>query len=271
MQLFTFSVFGGEVTGMEKGKVVSIEDRIPKLKNLRKKKTNRRLILLLSIFFILIGCVLYFLSPLSYVKTIQIEGNQYLSDKKIINLSKINTKQSIWNVDIAHTEANILKNPEIKSAEVVPVFPNSLKITVEENERMAYLRKGKSFMPILENGVILKSLESTEIPVFAPILIGFTEGEPLNLLLEEFTKLSDEIVNSISEVHYRPTKTDKYHITLFMNDGFEVTATALTFSDKMKHYPSIVSQLDPKEKGVIDLEVGSFFQSYKENEDDSEQ
>ena len=79
-------------------------------------------------------------------------------------------------------------------------------------------------------------------------------------------ELPPEIVNIISEVHYTPKNTDKYHITLFMNDGFEVSATILTFSEKMVHYPSIVSQLDPKVKGVIDMEVGSFFKAYETKE-----
>ncbi|WP_337999011.1 hypothetical protein [Bacillus methanolicus] len=49
-----------------------------------------------------------------------------------------------------------------------------------------------------------------------------------------------------------------------MNDGFEVNATLRGFAEKMAHYPSIVSQLDPDKKGVIDLEVGSYFKAYDE-------
>ena len=51
-----------------KKKVVSIEDRIPKLKQQRRKKANRRLILLLLLFFIFIAFILYFQSPLSHVQ-----------------------------------------------------------------------------------------------------------------------------------------------------------------------------------------------------------
>ena len=32
----------------------------------------------------------------------------------------------------------------------------------------------------------------------------------------------------------------------------------------MNFYPSIVSQLNPEVKGVIDLEVGTFFQPFKD-------
>jgi len=83
-------------------------------------------------------------------------------------------------------------------------------------------------------------------------------------------------LNAISEIHHDPKETDKYHVFLFMNDGFEVNATIPTLSVKMAHYPSIVSQLDPEVKGIIDIEVGSFFKAYdtggeEENEEADEE
>lgn len=139
---------------------------------------------------------------------------------------------------------------------------------------MAYLSNNGKYAPILENGTVLEELATGEIPVYAPVLIGFKEGKALKLLLEELDKLPVEIQNAISEIHYAPTKTDAYHIVMFMNDGFEVNATSRTLFEKMIHYPSIVSQLDPKVKGVIDLEVGSYFKAYKnaeQKEDTNEQ
>ncbi|WP_110929334.1 cell division protein FtsQ/DivIB [Bacillus massiliglaciei] len=251
---------------MEKGKVVSIEDRIPKLKQLRKKKANKRLIFLLSLFFILVACVLYFLSPLSHMKSVKVTGNQYISSKQIIKLSDLKAEQSIWKIDSSKVSDKIESFPEIASADVSPIFPNSVKITVKEHKRIAYLSKGSSFYPILDNGEILGKLDKGEIPVFAPVLIDFKEGKALNLLLEQLDKLPVEIQNSISEIHYTPTKTDGYHITMYMNDGYEVSATSRTLSDKMVHYPAIISQLDPRVKGVIDLEVGSYFKAYQSPE-----
>ncbi|MFJ5622204.1 cell division protein FtsQ/DivIB [Peribacillus loiseleuriae] len=248
---------------MEKGKIVSIEDRIPKLKKLRKRKANRRLILLLSFFFILIACVLYFLSPLSHIKEIKVMGNQYLSSDQIITLSGLTNDTNIWKVNKSEMIKKMIESQkEIESVTISTQFPNSVLITVTEFERIAYLSKNNRFYPIMENGKILTELESGEIPVFAPVLIDFTEGDTLKQLLDELKVLPEEIRNSISEIRKEPTKTDAYHITMFMNDGFEVSATSRTLSKKMIHYPSIVAQLDPNVKGVINLEVGSFFKAY---------
>jgi cell division protein FtsQ len=259
-----------EVYKLENGKIVSIEDRIPKLKEVRKRKANRRLTMLLLVFFVLIACILYFLSPLSHIRSVEVEGNRYLSSAQISKASKLRKDASVWNVDKKETIANVKSLPEIKSVKVKVKLPNSIVIDVKEHNRMAYLVKADRFYPIMENGKILDKLQKGEIPVYAPVLLGYQEGEALNLLLEQLNDLPEAVLNSISEIYSEPTKTDKYHITMFMNDGFEVSATTRTLSEKLVHYPSIVGQLDPKVKGVIDLEVGSFFKAYEPVEDKKE-
>ncbi len=115
----------------------------------------------------------------------------------------------------------------------------------------------------MDNGKIIKNREANKIPVNSPILLDFKEGGALNQMVKDLENLPSEISNSISEIHYTPKKTDPYHISLFMNDGFEVSATLRSFSEKMMYYPSIISQLDPNKKGIIDLEVGSYFKAFE--------
>ncbi|WP_163101415.1 cell division protein FtsQ/DivIB [Peribacillus alkalitolerans] len=247
---------------MERGTIVSIEERIPKLKQMRKKKANRRLIGLLAFFFLLIICVLYFISPLSQIKHIVVKGNKYIHDEKIIELSGIQKNDSMWKVDKEKSVEKIKKFPEIKAASVKVTLPNTVEITVEEYKRVAYLVKDSKFYPVLSSGEILPVLKNGDIPVYAPVLIGFVKGLELNQIIEELDKLPEEISNSISEVYFEPKETDKYHIRIYMNDGYEVLASSRTLSEKLVHYPYIVNQLDPKVKGVIDLEVGSYFRAY---------
>src|SRR4051812_2621525 len=78
--------------------LVSLEDRIPKLKQMRKKKANRRLIGLLTIFFLLIFSIIYLQSPLSRIQSIQVEGNAYLTDKEIIEQSGLEVEDNIWEI-----------------------------------------------------------------------------------------------------------------------------------------------------------------------------
>lgn len=250
---------------MENGKIVSLEDRIPKLKQQRRKKANRRLIFLLLLFFSLIVFIVYFQSPLSHVHKIEVLGNSFYSDNELINTAGLSKNTNIWKVKEGSLEDKLKKLPEVKTATVKVNLPNTVSITIKEYKRIAYIKKDKHYFPVNENGKILKNTgENEEIPANAPILIGFSEGNVLNEMIEELGKLPDEVFNSISEIHHTPKETDKYHVTLFMNDGFEVSATVRSFSEKMAHYPSIVSQLDPAKEGVIDMEVGSYFKAYEQ-------
>ncbi|PFA68959.1 cell division protein FtsQ [Bacillus sp. AFS015802] len=247
---------------MKKENVVSLEDRIPKLKQHRKKKANRRLLFLLSLFFLMILSVVYFQSPLSHVNTVSVHGNELISNKTVLQKSGIDAGMNVWSVNRETTVEQLKKLPEVKDASVKLSFPNSYEITIQEYDKKAYLSKGNKFFVILENGKVLdKGIGA--IPVDAPLLRGFEEDKVLAKMVKELGELPKEVQHLISEINLVPKKTDQYHLTLFMNDGFEVSATIRSFSEKMVHYPSIVSQLDPSVKGVIDLEVGSYFRAYE--------
>lgn len=249
---------------MEKGKIVSLEERIPKLKQQRRRKANRRLIFLLLLFFSIIIFVIYFQSPLSHVNKIVVSGNSVYSSDELIATTGLTSATNIWNVDEKKIEEKLQKLIELKTAQVKTILPNTVSVTVTEYKRIAYIMKEKNYLPVMENGKILKATEVLDVPSNAPILIGFNEGNALNGIIEELGDLREEVLNSISEIHYAPKETDSLHLTVYMNDGFEVSATVRSFAEKMMHYPSIVSQLDPNIKGIIDLEVGSYFKAYEE-------
>lgn len=103
-------------------KVVSLEDRIPKLQQQRKQKTNRRLISFLSIFFLLILLVIYFQSPLSKVSSITVKGNVHVESEKIIEMSKITTSNGFWNINTTKTSQLIEDHLQIKQATVEKSF-----------------------------------------------------------------------------------------------------------------------------------------------------
>ncbi|SMQ70214.1 cell division protein FtsQ [Bacillus sp. OV166] len=255
---------------MEKGKIVALEDRIPQLKEQRRRKANRRLVLLLILFFTMIVVIAYSQSPLSHVKTITIKGNGVYSAEELVSQSGLSNNTNIWKIKKEETIVKLQRLSEIKKADIQIHWPSTVIIQVKEYKRIAYLKQGNNFLPVMDNGEILKNREANKIPVNSPILFEFKEGAALNQLVKELEKLPREISNSISEIHYTPKKTDPFHISLFMNDGFEVSATLRSFSEKMVHYPSIISQLDPNKKGIIDLEVGSYFKAFETEGEEKE-
>ena len=141
---------------MKKENVVSIEDRIPKLKQHRKKKANRRLLFLLSLFLLMILSVLYFQSPLSHVKEVTVNGNELISNKAVLQKSGINNDMNVWSVNREKTVDRLKELPEVKDAKVKLSFPNSYEVTIQEYSKKAYLSKGNKFFVILENGKVLE-------------------------------------------------------------------------------------------------------------------
>jgi len=248
---------------MKNGNVIEIEDRIPKLKEQRRQKANRRFVLYISLFFVLVLLILYFQSPLSKIQTINVSGNVHVPTKEIIENTGLEKGTSFWKVNLEKIAKNIMEHEEIANVTVVRQFPNIIKIHVSENSRVAYLIEGTYYYPILETGKILEKDKLENIPADAPLLINWTQSEELQEMAAELRLVPSSILNRISEIHLTPEDSDPLHISLFMNDGHEVSATIRDFSKKIKNYPMIVEQLTEEQFGVIHLEVGSYFKAYK--------
>lgn len=240
-------------------KVVSLEDRLPKLKEQRKKRANRRLIILLFLFFLFVSGFIYVQSPYSRVGEINVKGNKFLTSEKIRKESGLTEKTIVLNIRKSEIEKQLLQLPEVKKAIIQISFPNQINIEVKEYNQLAYKFTDGRAKLILENGHTSNS-QSTEP---APFLKKFDEKQPLNMIVKQLKAMPIEIRQSISEIVLSPKKTDPSSIVAYMNDGNEVRATIRTFAQKMVYYPELVKQLDPNEKGVIDLEVGFFFKSYQ--------
>src|SRR5690625_2330983 len=132
---------------MEDKKIISIEDRIPKLKKQRKKKANRRLVFYLSLFFVLISIIIYLQSPLCYINNIHVYGYHVLHENEIIELSDIKNDTNIWKVNLSEVEDAILKNPFIKDVQVQRKLPSTIAVERSEERRVgkeSRQRRGKN-------------------------------------------------------------------------------------------------------------------------------
>jgi cell division protein FtsQ len=248
---------------MEKGKVYSLEDRIPKLKKERRQKANSTLIAYLSVFFLLLLTVVYFQSPMSDIKEIVVSGNRNIDTTEVEKLSGLKAGTSYWKIKTEKVKKRLLNHEEIKTVNIKRSFPNTVVIQIEEYKRMAYVARDGNYFPVLESGKVLSPSNLMVIPSNAPLLIEWEQGDKLQELIAEFKKLQESIINRISEIHHTPTTADPLTLTLYMNDGYEVRVTIRDFAKKMTHYPSIVQELNHPFKGVIHLDVGSYFKAYE--------
>src|SRR5690625_3268839 len=256
---------------MSEKNVVSIEDRIPKLKQERKKKANRRLIFYLSIFCLLVSLVVYLQSPLSNVKTINVTGNNVLSKEEIIQLSELTKQTNIWAINKSNMTESIQKNAMVDTVSIKRSLPWTVNITVKEFGLVGFIKEEEHYMPVIEDEEIITDRQTKSISAEAPLLLNFSEKDYLDKMAVELYKLPKSILNLISEVYWEPTEENNNKILLYINDGYVVSSTIRDFSEKMTVYPSIVSQLDPEDKGIIHIGGGAYFESFQSEDQKKEE
>lgn len=246
---------------MNEKKIISIEDRIPKLKQVRRRKANSRLIFYLSIFFILIALIVYLQSPLSHIKSIHVTGHSILTEEEIIAESELTTETNIWSIKSQDVQAILEKHPFILETKVSRKFPSTVVINIEENKHVGYIENDSEYLLLLNNGETI-TRENYSYGK-APLVVGFSETS-LKDLARELSKLPDAIVHLISEIHYQTKSEIDNKILMYMNDGFTVDTSLRSIATQMKAYPSIVSQLSDQSQGTIYLGVDAYFEPYKE-------
>lgn len=130
-------------------------------------------------------------------------------------------------------------------------------------KKVAYLAGDGTYYPLLENGKRFEQAEDN-IPIDAPVFIGITGEKTIQKLVEQLARLKPEVLALISQVNTNGNETNPNAVKLYMNDGYEVRAVIQTLAEKLNYYPSIVAQIANLEKGVIDLEVGSYYRPFND-------
>lgn len=242
-------------------KVIDIEDRIPTLKKRRKKRTNRKFIVLILLFFTVLAVLLYFQSPYSKINKITVNGARLVEEQYYMKASTLTTGKSMWGFKVEDVEKILLKDKWVKEAHVKRNWLRGVTIDIKEWKKVAYLAGDGTYYPLLENGKRFEQV-GDDIPIDAPVFIGITGEKTIKKLVKQLAQLNPEVLALISQVNTNSNETNPNAIKLYMNDGYEVRAVIQTLAEKLNHYPSLVAQIPNLEKGVIDLEVGSYYRPF---------
>lgn len=225
------------------------------------------LVVVIHLFFILIFG--YFISPLSKVDTISVQGNQDVYVQEIIDESGIIRGESLLQAKQRFTEIEkhiLTQLPQISNAELVIDGMNKVIIQVDEFRTVAYIADDGSYLRVLENGRVLDNLYTISIGNQL-VLSKFKEGDALNLMIEELKKVDDPILNLISEVELTKTEKNPLFIQVYMNNGNRILSNIPEFAEKMPYYPKMVQAVEGK-KGVFDMEAGIYFTPFLDGENE---
>ena len=211
-----------------------------------KKFSFKRLIILLLILYVLIYSLYYiFRMP---IKNIYIKGTTLITDNEIITAAGIKNYPSIFKVT-NHQMKNLFGKLTLEISEYKILFYNlnTQKIVLEGNVE-------------IEDDNSYKGI---------PTLINYVPDHIYKKLLKAILKVDSDVLSSISEIEYSPSKSneemiDETRFILRMNDTNTVYANLINIKN-LNHYEEIYSTLN-NQKGNLYLDSSNeenfYFQAY---------
>ena len=244
-------------------KVIDIEERIPSMREKRRRRTNKKFLFVVMIFFIALLIILYFQSPLSRIKEITISGATLHDQEYYLLNSGLAKDKPLWGFRIQTVENSLSEIDVVKKSTVSRKWMNDIEINISEWGTIAYLEERGQYSLLMENGELF-STERVMPEADIPVLNGFDNPEVRKRMSTQLMNIDKSVYHIISEIIFTGTDGDLESLTVYMDDGYEVRAVISSFSESMDYYPDITAQLNGLEKGVIDMEVGTFFTPYSE-------
>lgn len=244
-------------------KVIDIEERIPSMRERRRRRANRKFIFIVAIFLIALLAIFYFQSSMSKIGKLTVSGASIHESSFYIEESEIQEGEGFWSFTKKKVEERLKEVEGVQEVKVSRNWLRDVTISLTEWRPIAYVEEEGRYGLLLENGeVFMPDKLSPEED--APILNGFKNEKLQSKLTKQLKEMENNVYQLISEIIYTGNDTEPNRITVFMDDGYEVQALIPTFAEKMIYYPQITAQLTGGEKGVIDMEVGTFFTPYSQ-------
>ena len=223
-------------------------------KNKKKKKLNIiKLLVFILIFYIIIYSIYSLLNM--KIRNIVIKGNTYLKDYEIIEQANIKDYPPMLTLNKNKTINKLKELDLISDATIKKSF--DFTITIEVVEKKIILEYDNNYY--LSDGSKIKGSY-----LGTPTLVNYVPEGTLKKFLNEMGKLDYDIINSISEIEYSPTKNSDGNITdedifIFkMNDGMIVYISTDKL-DIMNKYQKIYASLGDK-KVILHLDKGNYLE-----------
>lgn len=214
----------------------------PNAKNKKvKMRKNAKIILYVILFAVIFALIIN--SPLFNVKNIEVEGNETVSDDKIISLSGLQLYNNIFRFNKLEIIENVKQNAYIEDADISRKLPSTVIINVIERAPKYMLQFADSYVYINNQGYMLEiSNEKLDIP----ILIGFTTdlsnikaGNRINV--EDLKKM-----DMVIKIYEAAKSNDLGHLVTKIDISDEKNYTIILESEGKKVYLGDCSDLNTR-------------------------
>lgn len=173
-----------------------------------KQKERKRTVHPLAVGIVILAGLLIVLGPtllrnLFATRSIDVQGNHYVTDAQVIESSGIRLGDSVLSVNADRVAENIERNRYLDFVGLWRgFFPPSVTITVVEHTPRAKMMWMGMLLIIGENGVVLERTAEIDIPVHVPEVIGMsvssvTVGEPIHYELAGQGEAVDAVLDAL--------------------------------------------------------------------------
>ncbi|MGG6309932.1 cell division protein FtsQ/DivIB [Paenibacillus macerans] len=235
-----------------------------------KKKSGRKIKVILILLFLSLLCVLFFRSSLSKVSVITFQGNTYTTDDELLNVTGLKPGAPFFAISSEHLERKLEEIPSVERATVNKTFPGNVEIRLQEYPIAAYELTGDGKLHgLLANGTRIEMMNDS-MPVDKPILTGWSANdESLVKLCRTLSQIPGELTADISEIVPSPTLSYPDRIKMYTRSKFEVISAISLLAQKAEYLNEILQSQDPGRLTMLDAD---FYVPYEspENEDEGQ-
>lgn len=249
-------------TDLRKKKKAERKQAKREAKETREKIAPRHIYRALPILIlssILLILAVYFISPYSKLKNIEVTGNKQLSKTEVLDASSIQKEDYTLTTYLsqkAHARNIKLSSLWVKKAEISYQFPITFKIKVTEYTVVAYDYSGEQYFPVLSSGEeIATPVKKSQLPK-SYITLDFSDKAMLKKFVQQLSGISNTIKSEIQTVQHTPSKATEDLLTITMTDGNKILVPLSEVDKKLPYYEKIKPQLT--ETSVVDMEAGIF-------------
>lgn len=243
---------------------------VPALKEPRtNKKGSRKVAGILFLLVLILLCVLFFRSSLSKISEIHFEGNTYLTDEELLQISGLKTGAPFFGTSASNIEAKLTEAKSIEKVVVDKSFPGKVNVTIQEYPVVAYSLNGEGgIVGLLANGTSM-SIKNGAAPIGKPILTGWAADDPnLSKLCAVLSKIPDSLTQEISEITPSSTLSYPDRVKMYTRSHF-IIITSISVLPSKAEYMNLI--MDSQEPGTLTLLEADTYVPFEPVESDDEE
>lgn len=152
---------------------------------------------------VLVAAILFLMSPVFSIKSINVTGNIKLDAASIIKASGISEGDNIFAIDGAEAQENVAKLGRVASLTIVRSLPSKVTLAVDEKTECAYIKEKAAYTAIDETGRIIatSSALDAKVPVITGIkTVDSEKGQFIKIDSDNAKELSSLITRMLSEL-----------------------------------------------------------------------